>query len=91
MVQQFFQSQLTSQPSPARRTSSLNVARAFGRSNPTARLIIQWEKEWVGLREIPDRKEREDSDSWMYDDDLNDAIRAYVRTQGDSKSLLYYN
>ena len=86
MVQQFLQSQLNSQPSPTRRTLSLNVAQAFGRSSPTARLIVQWEKSWVELREIPERKEREDSDSWMYDGDLNDAMRAFVRTQGDSKS-----
>lgn len=87
MVQQFLQSQLTSQPRPTRHALSLNVARAFGRSSPTARLIVQWEKEWVGTREIPERKEREDSDSWMYDGDLNDAMREFVRTQGDSKYL----
>lgn len=40
MVQQFLQSQLTPQPSQRRRTLSLNVARAFGRSNPTARNIV---------------------------------------------------
>ncbi len=87
MVQQFLQSQLNSQSSPTRRTLSLNVARAFGRSSPTARLIVQWEKSWVGLREIPERKEREDSDSWMYDGDLDDAMRAFVKTQGDSKYI----
>ena len=89
MVQQFLQSQLTSRPSPTRCTLSLNVARAFGRNSPTARLIVQWEKEWVELREIPERKEREDSDLWMYDGDLNEsAMREFVRTHGDSQSNL---
>ena len=60
------------------------MARAFGRSSPTARFIIQWEKSWVELREIPERKEREDSDLWIYD--LNDAMKAFMRTKGNSKS-----
>ena len=90
MVQQFFQSQLTSQPSQRRRNLSLNVARGFGRGNPTARNIVRWEKEWVSSRTIPERKEREDFDSWMYDGDLNDAMREFVRTQGNSKYCLTY-
>ena len=45
MVQQFLQSQLTSQPSQRCRNLSLNVARGFGRGNPTARNIVRWEKE----------------------------------------------
>lgn len=85
MVQQFLQSQLTPQSSPRRRKVSLHIARSFGRSGPTARNIVQWEKEWVASQEIPERKEREDSDSWMYDRDLNDAMREFVRTQGDRK------
>ena len=47
MVQQFLQSQLSSQSSPKRRDVSLNVAQSFGRSRPTARNIVQWEKKWV--------------------------------------------
>ena len=89
MVQQFFQSQLTTQPSLRRRTLSLNVARSFGRGNPTAR-NSSMEREWVGSRKIPERKEREDSDSWIYNGDLNDAMREFVRMQGDSKYTLIY-
>ena len=40
IVQQFLQSQLTPQPSRRCRTLSLNVARAFEKSNPTARNIV---------------------------------------------------
>ena len=87
IVQQFLQSQLTSKPRPTRHALSHNVAQAFGRSSPKARLIVQWEKEWVDTREIPERKKREDSDLWMYDGDLNDAMREFVRTEGDSKYL----
>lgn len=86
IIQQFLQSQLNSQPSPIQCTLSFNVAQAFGRSSLTARLIIQWEKSWVELQEIPERKEKEDSNSWMYNGDLNDAMRVFVRTQGDGKS-----
>lgn len=85
MVQQFLQSQLTSQPNQRRKTLSLNIARAFGRGRPTAHNIVRWEKEGAVSQTIPERKEREDFDSWMYDGDLNNAIREFVRTQGDSK------
>ena len=80
MVQQFLQSQLTSRLNSTRRILSLNVAQAFGRNSPTACLIVQWEKEWVKLREIPEKNERENSDSWMYDGDLNNIMREFVRT-----------
>lgn len=78
MIQQFLQSQLTSQPGQRRRNLSLNLAQRFGKGNPTAHNIIQGEKEWVSSRTISERKEREDFDSWMYDSDLNDAIREFV-------------
>lgn len=88
MVQQFLHSQLSSQPSQRRRNISRNVARSFGRRGPTARNIVRWEKEWVASRNIPESKGREDSNSWMYDGDLNDAMREFVRTQGDRKYCL---
>ncbi len=79
MVQQFLQTQLKSQPSHIWRDLSLNVSRAFGQGYPTARNIIQWEKSWVEKREIPERKERMDGDSWMYDEEVNDAILKFAR------------
>ncbi len=85
MVQQFIQSQLKFQPRPTRRSLSLSIARNFGRGSPTARNIVRWENMWVDNREIPERKGRDDQDSWMYDLDLNDAIRKFAATQGDSK------
>lgn len=86
IVQQFLQTQLTSQPSQTRRDLSLTVSRAFGRGHHTARsIVVQWENLWVSIREIPERKEREDGDSWLYDEDINDAIRKFARAQGDSK------
>ncbi len=85
MVQQFRQSQLSSQSSPKQRDVSLNVARSFGKSRSSAHNIIRWKKKWVESREIPGKKEREDSDSWMYDGDLNDTMRKFVKTQGDRK------
>ena len=44
MAKQFFQSQLTSQLKLIWHVLSLNVAQAFGRSSPTARLIVNGKK-----------------------------------------------
>lgn len=85
MVQQFLQTQLTSQPSQTRRDLSLTVSRAFGRGHHTARSVVQWENSWVNIREIPEIKEREDGDSWLYDKNVNDAIRKFAKIQGDNK------
>lgn len=41
MVQQFLQTQLTSQPSQTRRDLSLTVSRAFGRGHHTAQSVVQ--------------------------------------------------
>ena len=85
MVQQFLQTQLKTQPSQTRRDLSLTVSHAFGRGYHTARSIVQWEKSWMHTREIPERKERSDGESWMYDEDVNNAIKGFARVQGDSK------
>ena len=39
-------------------------------------------------KKIPERKERDDGDLWMYHEDVNDAIKKFVRTQGDLKYYL---
>ncbi len=80
MVQQFLQTQLRSQPSQTRRDLSLPVSRAFVRGHHMARNIVQWEKSWVSIREIPEKKEREYGDSWLHDENLNDAIRKFAKT-----------
>lgn len=85
MVQQFLQIQLKSQPSQSRRELSLTISRAFGRGHHTSRSIVQWENSWVHTREIPERKERSDGESWMYDEDVNNAIKEFTKAQGDSK------
>lgn len=36
-------------------------------------------------REIPERKERSDGESWMYDEDFKNAIKEFAEAQGDSK------
>lgn len=41
-------------------------------------------------RKIPERKEKEDHHSWMYDLDLNDVIKKFAATQGDSENIGYY-
>lgn len=87
MVQQFLQSQLVAGCSSRRDILLCNVAQSFGRSSFTGRNIRQWENLWMSSRDIPARQERNDYDSWMYDGDLNDAMRKFARTQGDSKHL----
>ena len=37
---------------------------------------------WVNNRKIPERKARNDHDSWMYDLDWNDSMRKFGATQG---------
>lgn len=81
----FLQIQLKTQHSQRRRVLALNVAQAFDRSNPTAQNIVQWKRSWLSVRKILERKERDDSESWMYDKKVNAAIKALARTQGDSK------
>ena len=88
MVQQFIQSQLKFQPRPTRRSLSFGVARNYGRGSPTTRNIVWWKNMWVDKSEIPERKGKDDHDSWMYDLDLNDAMRKFAATQGDSKYKL---
>lgn len=41
-------------------------------------------------RKSPERKEKDDHDSWMYDLDLNDVIKKFAATQGDSENVGYY-
>ena len=88
MVQQFLQAQLRIGSSQTRHDFSRNVAQSFGRGTFTAQNIVRWENLWVGQQEIPERKERDDYDLWMYDGDLNDAMMKFAATQGDSKYCL---
>ena len=50
---------------------------------------MRWEKSWIEEREIPKNKERVDGDLWIYDEDVNNAIKEFARAQGDSK--YYYS
>ena len=36
-------------------------------------------------KKIPERKDRDDGDLWMYDEDVNDAIKEFARAQENSK------
>ena len=65
---------------------SLNVARAFGRSSLTARFYYSMGKKLGQVTRNSGKKRKRNFDLWMYNGDLNNAMRAFVRTQGDSKS-----
>ena len=36
-------------------------------------------------RKILERKDRDNDDSWIYDEDVNNAIKKFARVQKDSK------
>ena len=80
MVQQFLHTQLQTQSSSTWQAMALTVAQMFGRGMFTIRNIVRWEKSWVSIKMIPEKKERDDGDLWMYDEDVNDAIKKFVRT-----------
>lgn len=84
MVQHFLNIQEVTQPSQPRKVTSLNTARCFKESHGTAKSIRQWETSWVEDRVIPERKERDDYESWMDDETLRESIRDFARRQGDS-------
>lgn len=87
MVQQFLQAKLKTQSSQSRWGLALTVAQSFGRGLSTRQNIVWWEKSWVSLREIPEKKEKDDGDLWIYDEDINDVIRNFARAQGNSKYI----
>lgn len=88
MVQQFFHTHLQTQSSSTRQAKVLTVAQSYGRGMFTVRNIVWWEKPWLSIRKISEKKERDDGDLWMYDEDVNDAIKKFVKTQGDCKYYL---
>ena len=85
MIEQFIQSQLKSQPRPTRQSLSLSVTQNFGQGSPTTQNNVWWENIWVDNREIPERRCRDNHDTWMNDPDLNNAMRKFAITQDDSK------
>lgn len=42
----------------------------------------------MSRRKTPKKKERNNSDLWMYDENENNAIKKFVRRQGDHKYYL---
>lgn len=83
MVQHFLNIQETIQPSQPRKKTSLSTARCFKYGHRTANNIVRWENLWIDHREIPERKESKDYESWMDDEDLKKSIRDFARKQGD--------
>ncbi len=39
----------------------------------------------MSIREILERKKREDGDSWLHDKDVNNVIRKFAKIQEDNK------
>lgn len=78
MVQQFFQAQLTSGSSQIRCNLPCNMACLFGRGIFTAQNIVPWENLWVSQQEILEKKEKDNYDLWIYNGDLNNAMRKFA-------------
>ena len=66
---------------------AMEVAKAFGRSKPTARNIIKWEKEWMVHRRLPESKAGKHRAclSLLDDEGILCAIQDFTKTQGDGK------
>jgi hypothetical protein len=66
---------------------AMEVAKAFGRSKPTARNIIKWEKEWIAHRRLPESKAGKHRAclSLLDDEGILCAIQDFTKTQGDGK------
>lgn len=79
MVQQFLHIQLKNQSSQFRRDLALNVSQGLSQNLYTIYSIVQWERFWVEDRKIPKRKDRNDRDLWIYDKDVNNAIKEFAR------------
>lgn len=61
----------------------MSVARCFGRGQETSQNIICWENLWIDERFIPGRKNYEDYESWMDDEDLREYVQYFAKKQGD--------
>ena len=81
MVQQFLQSQLNNTINRTRKEFSKDVARCFGKGRYTAKKIMRWEISWIDHRVILARKDCEDSESLINDEDLRISIRDFAKKQ----------
>jgi hypothetical protein len=70
-----------------RNEMALEVAKAFGRSKPTARNIVKWEKEWMNHRSLPESKVGKHSAclSLLDDEGVLCAIQDFTKAQGECK------
>jgi hypothetical protein len=87
MVQQFLTIQIRgkAKAGSSRRSLAEKVALVYGRGAHTARQIVRWEKAWVKDRTIPESEAGKNISvfSWIDDEDLVLAIKAWIRTEGD--------
>ena len=76
-----------------RRDLATMVAQRFNRGHHTGRRIIHWEKEWISTGKISETKAGKNKHtlSWMDDEDLVLAVRAWAKGEGDGQySHNYY-
>jgi hypothetical protein len=88
MVKHFLALQTRNHSGKTRKELSATVAASFNRGLTVARSIIQREKSWVNLRQIPSRKTPDTYASWLNDENVVMAIRNFARKQKDSKYFL---
>lgn len=53
-----------------------------------ARNLVWLKKWWVWMRKISKRKKRDDDDLYIYDKDVNNTIKKFVKTQDNHKYYL---
>ena len=68
------------------------TANSFNRGGHTSRMIIQWTKSWIHENEIPNSHsgQHKHKFSWMDDEEVEFAVREFIRQQGESKYLYGY-
>lgn len=74
MVKHLLSSQKKRLPGQTRRNLVSSVAVTFNRGQTTARNIVRWEKSWITYNEIFSRKEDQNYESWMSNEDVTMAV-----------------
>ena len=91
MVLQFLRAQRRKENlGQRRRKVALGIANSHGRGMHTARMIVQWELQWIEAREIP-RSQQGGGDgrivTWFEDEGVLLAVREYIMQTGERKYL----
>ena len=74
-------------PDKTQRQLACTTALSFNRGSHTGRKIVQWTNSWVNEGVIPRTHSgrHKHNFSWMDDEEVELAVREFIRQQGESK------